>query len=84
MLLDALRHQWGERSHRSFDPFGDGVPPVPEKPGRDPRQRRQMIDGVAAVIHRIAQNNAEFPGEGVGDDGLALDQAGIAVACFFS
>src|SRR6516225_11011119 len=37
MLLDALRHQWGERSHRSFDPFGDGVPPVLEKPGRDPR-----------------------------------------------
>jgi len=42
-----------------------------------------MIDGVAAVIHRIAQDNAEFSGESVRDHGLALDQAGIAVACFF-
>ena len=58
MLLDALRHQWGERPHRSFDPFGDCVPPILEKPRRDPRQRRQMIDGVAAVIHRVAQDNA--------------------------
>lgn len=83
MLLDALRHQRGERAHRSFDPFGACVPPVLEKPRRDPRQRRQMIDGVAAVIHRIAQDNAEFSRKGVGDHGLALDQAGIAVACFF-
>ena len=42
-----------------------------------------MIDGVAAVIHRIAQDNAEFSGKGVGDHSLALDQAGIAVARFF-
>jgi hypothetical protein len=84
MLLDALRHQRGKRSHRSFDPFGDCVPPVLEKPRRDPWQRRQMIHGVAAVIHRIAQDNAEFSGEGVRDHGLALDQAGVAVACFFS
>src|SRR5712671_360194 len=83
MLLDALRHQRGERSHRSFDPFGDCVPPVLEKPRRDPRQRRQMIDGVAAVIHRVAQDNAEFSGDGVGVHGHSLDQAGIAVACFF-
>jgi hypothetical protein len=64
MLLDALRHQRGKRSHRSFDPFGRCVPPVLEKPRRDPRQRRQMIYGVAAVIHRVAQDNAEFSGEG--------------------
>jgi hypothetical protein len=83
MLLDALRHQRGERSHRLFDPFGDSVPPVLEKPERDSRQRRQMIDGVAAVIHRIAQDNAQFPRKGEGSYGLALDQAGIAVACFF-
>jgi hypothetical protein len=83
MLLDALRHQRGERLHRLFDPFGDGVPPVLEKPRRDPRQRRQMVYGVASVIHRIAQDNAEFSGKGVGDHGFALDQAGIAVACFF-
>ena len=83
MLLDALRHQRGERSHRSFDPFGACVPPVLEKPRRDPWQRRQMIDRVTAVIHRIAQDNAKFSGKGVGDHGLALDQAGIAVACFF-
>jgi hypothetical protein len=42
-----------------------------------------MIDSVAAVIHRIAQGNTEFPGKGVGDHSLALDQAGIAIACFF-
>jgi hypothetical protein len=36
-----------------------------------------------ASIHRIAQDNAEFPRKSVGDHGLALDQAGIAVACFF-
>ena len=46
------------------------------------RQRRQMIDGVAAIVHRIAQNDAEFAGKGIGDYGLALDQAGVAVAGF--
>jgi hypothetical protein len=42
-----------------------------------------MIDGVAAVIHRIAQDDAELSRKGVGDHGFALDQAGIAIACFF-
>jgi hypothetical protein len=82
MLPDALRHQWGERLHQLFDPFADCVPPVLEKPRCDPRQRRQMINGVAAVIHRIAQDNAEIR-KGVGDHGFALDQAGIAEARFF-
>jgi hypothetical protein len=43
-----------------------------------------MINGVAAMIHRIAQDDAEFSGKRVGDHGLALDQPGIAVARFFS
>ena len=43
-----------------------------------------MINGVAAMIHRIAQNDAEFSGKRVGDHGLALDQPGIAVARFLS
>ena len=63
MLLDALRQQRGERLHRSFDPFGNRIPPLLEEPRRDPRQCRQMIDGVAAVIHRIAEDNAEFSGK---------------------
>jgi hypothetical protein len=42
-----------------------------------------MIDGVAAVIHRIAQDNAEFSGKSVRDHGFPLDQSGIAAACFF-
>src|SRR5258705_8978251 len=43
-----------------------------------------MINGVAAMIHRIAENDAEFSGKRVGDHGLALDQPGIAVARFLS
>src|SRR6202040_1834502 len=43
-----------------------------------------MINGVAAMIHRIAQDDAEFSRKGVGDHGLALDQPGIAVARFLS
>ena len=42
-----------------------------------------MVDRVAPVIHRIAQDGAELAWKGVGDDSLALDQAGIAVAGFF-
>src|SRR6266480_3975343 len=43
-----------------------------------------MINGVATMIHRIAQDDAEFSGKRVGDHGLALDQPGIAVARFLS
>src|SRR6266849_3262345 len=41
-----------------------------------------MIDGVAAIIHCVAQDDAQFSRKGVGDHCLALDQAGVAVACF--
>src|SRR5271163_3015319 len=41
-----------------------------------------MINCVAAMIHRITQDDAEFSRKGVGDNGLALDQASIAVAGF--
>src|SRR5215469_14279656 len=43
-----------------------------------------MIDGVAAVIHRIAHDRAEFAGERIREYGLALYQAGIAVTRFLS
>src|SRR5439155_19673890 len=44
----------------------------------------QMIDGVASMVQRIAQNRAEFARKGVGDHRLALDQTGIAVARLLS
>jgi hypothetical protein len=46
MLRDGLRHQRGERSHRSFEPFGRCVPPVLEQPWRD------APAGMSVWLHR--------------------------------
>src|SRR5271157_3117241 len=43
-----------------------------------------MIDDIAAMVHRTAQDRAEFARKRIGDHALALDQAGIAVARFLS
>src|SRR6516165_9811659 len=43
-----------------------------------------MIDDIAATVHRIAQDDAEFARKRIGDHTLALDQAGVAVARLLS
>src|SRR5271169_2618230 len=43
-----------------------------------------MIDDIAAIVHRIAQDGAEFAWKSIGDHALALDQAGIAIARLLS
>src|SRR6516225_5473316 len=43
-----------------------------------------MIDEIAATVHRIAQDDAEFAWKRIGDHTLALDQAGVAVARLLS
>jgi hypothetical protein len=43
-----------------------------------------MVDGIATIVHRIAQDRAEFARESVRDHGLALDQSGIAETRLFA
>jgi hypothetical protein len=80
VLVDALRHQRRQCPRRALDARRRRVLPIEKQPRRDARQRRQVIDGIATIIHRVAQDGAEFARKRVGDHPLALDQAGIAVA----
>jgi hypothetical protein len=80
MLIDASCHQRRQCPRGALNALRRRVLPIAKQPRRDARQRRQVIDGIAAMVHRIAEDGAEFARKRVGDHPLALDQAGIAVA----
>lgn len=65
---------------RALDARGHRVLPVAKQSRRKMRQCRQVIDRITAMVHRIAQDGAEFARKRAVDHALALDQAGIAVA----
>ena len=84
MLIDALRHQRRQCLRRALDAIRRRVLPIAKQPGRYTRQRRQVIDRIPTVVHRVAQDGAEFTRKCVRDHPFALDQAAVAVARFLA
>jgi hypothetical protein len=80
MLIDASRHQRRQCPRGALNALRGRVLPIAKQPRHDARQCRQVIDGIAAMVHRIAKDGADFARKRVGDHPLALDQSGIAVA----
>jgi hypothetical protein len=66
VLLDASRHQRCQCLRRALNALLCRVLPIVKQPGGSARQRRQVIDRIAAMVHCVAQNRAEFARKRVG------------------
>lgn len=80
VFLHAALHQWQHIGGGTCQAPGGGLAPVAPQPRCRLGQMRQAVAHVGLAVQAVAQQGAQLPWEGIGDDAGALDEPGVAVA----
>ena len=84
VLIDAALDQGQDGAAEPVEPVRGRVPPVAREPGRHPQQGRRAVAHGDGAVRGEGGESREIAGKGIGNDGRALDQPGIAMAGFGS